>query len=251
MGDFGKAPALDAQLYDSDAPLFEGVYLYKGYNGDGDPVIIGKAASIGGNTAYDRNSLFFSPVIEKDNGPIMLNLGLLRTVTDAKMKVMDQNGKILKATDYGTLPRTYLSSTTGMLESPRLPVWNGRADDNFEYIYPDGKYTVEITFRKPSSDITESLTYDLYLDTTAPTITETEFTLSEYKCVLSVTASDNLKLSEIRVFDSSFDDAKLTEDAHFDTSMLTGEYIYVEATDCAGNRTVTRLINPVYASEVN
>lgn len=251
MGDFSKAPALDAQLYDGIAPLFEGVYLYRDYNGEDDPEILGKVYTEGSDVTYRRDSLFFSPAARNDGSPVMLNLGLLRTVTDVTLKLSDQNGNIIKSTDYGTLPRTYLSSTTGMLESPRLPIWNGRAADNFGYIYPDGKYTVELTYRKPSSDTKESLCYDLYLDTTVPIITETSFTISEYKCLLDVTAADNFGLSEVRVFDSNFDDAKITEDGLYDTSLLIGEYIYAEATDYAGNSTVVRLTNPVYVSGDN
>ncbi len=251
MGDFSKAPALDAQLYDGIAPLFEGVYLYRSHGDKEATEILGKASETENGEAYDSSSLFFSPAAGTVNSPVMLNLGLLRTVTDVNIKISDQGGNIVKSADYGTLARTYLSATTGMLESPRLPLWDGRAADNFSYIYPDGKYTVELTYRKPSSDVTESLSYGLYLDTTAPIINETKFTLSEYKCTLNAVATDNLGLSDVRVFDSSLGEAKNIGVGLFDTSMLMGEYIYVEAADFAGNRTVARLANPVYVSDGN
>ncbi len=251
VGDFSKAPALDSSLYDGVAPLFEGIYLYTSDSENGSSNILGEELTNndGYIVSYDKNKIFFNPTDTAMSSGVMLNFGLLRTVTDVTVTVYDPEGKTIKCTEYGTLARTHMSATSGMLESPKLSVFSGRAEDNYKYIYPDGVYTVTVSYRKPSSPVSQRFSYDIHLDTTAPLVTDYSFNISEYKCILNIKAEDNMALKNIFVIDSNMDAARLTADGGFDTSLLAGQYIYIDVLDFAGNRTTLRLDNPVYLSD--
>lgn len=248
-GSFDAAPALDGELIDGEITVFDGVYIYRGldesgYTGEGS-VILGASmpANITESTVYDRSKLAFSPIADAQNAQLYLNFALLRTVTDVNISVKDGNGNTVHSESFGTVRRTY-SRSNAIYRAQSLPIWDGKADDSKLYIYPEGIYTVTVSYRKPTSTVTESFSYDIMLDVTAPTLVSTKFYFDKKTPLLDVTAEDNFAVRSITVTDSKGHTAEKTDDGRLDLSKLTGEHIYIDIFDYALNSTVVRLPNP-------
>ncbi len=251
-GSFGAAPYLDADIYSGAQAIYDEMYLYRRIDyadaTDNKRIILGADTHSEPTdyTEYNKGDIAFSPIIDRANAKVMLNFALLRTVSDISVTVTDAIGNIVEQKNYGTVPRTYVSNSTGMPTTASLPLWNGRADDNVSYIYPDGLYTVTVSYSKPISLVRESFSYDIFLDTTAPTLVSAEFVTEDEKPVLVVTAEDNHRIMRCTVVDSDRENAYTPDDCRFDISNLFGEYIYVDIFDYSANSTVVRLENPHY-----
>lgn len=200
-------------------------------------------ANITESTVYDRSKLAFSPIADAKNAQLYLNLALLRTVTDVNISIKDKNGNTVHSESFGTVRRTY-SRSNAIYRAQSLPLWDGKADDSKLYIYPEGIYTVTVSYRKPTSTVTESFSYDIMLDVTAPTLISTKFYFDKKTPLLDVTAEDNFAVRSITVTDSKGYTAEKTDDGRLDLSKLTGEHIYIDIFDYALNSTVVRLPNP-------
>ena len=250
-GDFGAAPALDTDIYSGKSPIFEHTYLYR-YSPDSfdsQMSILGKTVD-GIPAKYDKNRMIFSPKAEGVNGVVMLNLSLLRAVYDVNITV-SRDDEIISSTDYGNLSRTYLDMHTQTLVSPQLLVWDGRACDNSAYIYPDGDYTVTVSYRPIGTEEKQSFSYNLILDSTPPALDAHEFIVEGSKALLRVDIRDDFFTSGVTVCDSNNCCAELRSDGKWDISELTGKYIYIDITDDAHNSTVIRFDNPLYAESAD
>ncbi|MBQ8551478.1 MAG: S8 family serine peptidase [Clostridia bacterium] len=251
-GNFGAAPYLDADLYSGVQAMYDGIYLYRYINDsevtDSGTLILGADTHSEPykDTKYDKTALAFSPIIDRNNAAVVLNFGLLRTVSDITVTVTDISGNLIEQVSYGTIPRTYVSTATGMPATASITLWNGRAADNASYIYPDGMYTVTVSYAKPISLTRSSFSYDIFLDTTAPSIVSTEFITVDDKPALIVAAEDNHKVMRITVVDSDSTEASAIDVGLYDISDLFGEYIYIDIFDYAANSTVMRIKNPHY-----
>lgn len=248
-GEFSDASALDADLYDHGQPIFDERYIYRymTLEGSEDVLVLGDVTcEEDEDMVYDGEKLYYSPKTDKYNSTLILNFALLRTVTDVSVTVTNSEGLVVSQKDHGTASRTYLKASTGMEVSEQLPLWNGRADDNFAYVYPDGKYTVTVSYRIPGSYAKESFSYQILLDTTAPFINDAGIMLEEYTCHLAPDITDNFEVFSVTVEDSEGNSARLEEDGRYNISMCTGRYIYIDASDRIGNRNVVRIKNPVY-----
>ncbi len=251
VGDYSAAPALDADVYSGEQYIYDATYLYRylsAAKGERQKSVLGER-TLGINRIYNENELIFSPVYDRENASVYLNLGLLRSVCDVRVSVRDGDGVLVREAALGDLMRTYKSSSTGALSSPQIFIWDGRAADNPAYIYPDGEYFVDITYRTVKGGGEESISYTLKLDATKPTVSSYDFFDADGRPMLSVSAEDAVGISRISVVDSLGVYAEQVSDAFFDVSTLTGKYIYVEAYDYAFNMTALRISNPYYSPE--
>ncbi len=247
-GDFGAAPSLDSDIYSEKVSINEHTYLYR-YSSDSSESylnVLGRTVN-GTSVEYDKELIIFSPKASGQRSTVMLNFSLLRSVYDVNITVSGEN-EIISSKNYRNLPRTYYDYNTEMPISPRLVVWNGRAADNSAYIYPDGDYTVTVSYRPIGSEKHESFSYNLILDSAAPALNSHEFICVGDKSILRLDAADNRLIGNIRVSDSDKYIAELLDNGNWDISELTGKYIYIDITDFAGNSTVTRLENPNYSA---
>ena len=246
-GEFSDASAEEGDVYSKAPSIFDKRYIYTT-----DKYGIKTVGDVTGpddeDPVYDGSRLYFTGGTDRKDAMLMLNFALLRTASDVTVRVTDENGNTVSEKRLGTVARTYVNSSTGMTVSEQIPLWNGRADDNFAYIYPDGKYTVTVSYEKPGACARESFSYTVLLDRTAPVIEKAEFDLAEYTCHLKLSISDTFEIGSLTVTDSNKELAKLEEDGRYNISLLTGKYIYVDVTDRADNRRVMRLDNPVHVS---
>ncbi len=251
VGDYSAAPALDADVYSGEQYIYSATYLYRylsAAKGQRKKSVLGER-TLGINKLYNENELVFSPVYDRENASVYLNLGLLRSICDVRLSVRDSEGALVREQVLGDLMRTYMISSTGMLSSPQIFIWDGRATDNPAYVYPDGEYYVDITYRTVKGGDEQSISYTLRLDATKPTVSSCSFFDADGRPMLSVSAEDAGGISRISVVDSLGVYAEQSSDAFFDVSALTGKYIYVEAYDLAFNMTTLRISNPYYSPE--
>lgn len=251
VGDYSTAPAVDADLYSGEQYIYDATYLYRyvsAAKGAKSKSVLGER-TLGINKIYNENELIFSPVYDRENASVYLNLGLLRSVCDVNVTVHDSEGALVREEALGDLMRTYKSATTGKLTSPQIFIWDGRAADNPVYIYPDGEYTVSVSYRTTRQSDVRELSYTLKLDKTKPTITSCDFFEAEGASMLFVSVEDNFGIAHVSVVDALGVYAEQESDSFWDVSALTGKYIYVEAYDYASNMTVERIKNPGYLPE--
>lgn len=251
VGDYSAAPAIDADIYSGEQYIYDATYLYRylaDTKGEIQKSILGEKA-LGISTVYNEDELIFSPVYNRENASVYLNLGLLRSACDVHVSVRDSEGTLVREEALGDLMRTYMSATTGKLTSPQIFIWDGRAADNSSYIYPDGEYSVSVSYRTVKGGDVRELSYTLKLDSSDPTITSCDFFDAQGTAMLSVSAVDSFGIGRISVVDNLGVYASQISDAFWDVSALTGKYIYVEAYDCASNMTVRRVENPNYSPE--
>ncbi|MCI8387705.1 MAG: S8 family serine peptidase [Clostridiales bacterium] len=253
-GNWYLADAIDADVYTGETPIYDGSYLYRYYNVDPEFDFVGLSKVILGTNPYDspqaaildRDMLYISPTVDPENAAIWINLGLLRNISDVSVSVIDPNGELVEYKSCGDLSRTYLDYSTAMLISPQLMLWNGRAANNPNYIYPDGIYTVILSYHVANSPNTRLIKYPIIIDSEKPQLITHDIKISENDALLELMAIDNFEIADISVYDSNYDYTYMREDELFDISMLRGEYIYIEITDFALNSCVTRIDNPLY-----
>ncbi len=251
VGDYSAAPSVDADVYSGEQYIYDPTHLYRylsGAKGEKQKSVLGER-TLGINKIYNENELIFSPVYDRENASVYLNLGLLRSITDVHVSVRDSEGTLVREESLGDLMRTHKSATTGKLTSPQIFIWDGRAADNPSYIYPDGEYTVTVSYRATKTSNVRELSYTLRLDKTKPTVSSCDFFDAEGTPMLSVSAADNFGVQRISVVDELGVYAEQVSDAFFDIGGLTGKYVYVEAYDYASNMTVERVKNPNYSPE--
>lgn len=250
VGDWYKSGAFDTELYGKTSPLADSIYLYRVYGGnqpvmDGSRLVLGSDPFRYSQAVPAKELICFSTAADAKNSKIYLNLGLLRSVTDVKVRVFDYSGRLVHEYERGSVSKTYLDYATNMIVSEQLEIWDGRADGNRYYIYPDGEYRVEITARTVGSPKESKLTYPLVLDSQPPVLDSHEIAFDGEFPFLSFEASDKFALALKSVYDENSIDAKQNEDGSYDLSNL-GRYIYIELTDLALNSSVYRFENPMY-----
>lgn len=241
IGDWNSSDALDADIYSGITPVYDGLYLYRDYNNSekSGRLIFGTNPFATG-VVIDTEKIPFCYSPTAGNSYIYLNFGLLRNVTDVSVGVKNSSGELIYNADRGNFARTYMNDRTGMLTSAQLMLWNGRAQDNQYYIYPDGIYTVEISYRIANSTNKRRFSYDIYLDSTKPELISNDFSLSDEKSLLTLTAKDNIGIADITVTDIYYNEAGTGDGISFDITSLSGRYIYVTITDFALNTNVYR-----------
>ncbi len=249
--DFYAIDAPDADLYGEFEGIYEKRWLLR-YLGDSnseqrsyvlgsDPFRIfdGKASA---------SALYFSPMADKNFSTVYLNLGLLRSITDVTLRITNEAGELVREEVFGNLARTHVANGTGMLTSPLLPIWDGSADDYPMYIYPDGSYDMQISYRLAQGQALRSFGYTLLLDSTRPEILRTVCSETDGITLLTVEATDNMGIERIVVSDSFGLYALETGDATFDISETEGRHLYVEVYDKAMNHSIIRIENPLYTA---
>ncbi len=254
-GNFAAAPYVEASFYDGTPAVLDGVYAYREM--DNRDISASNRFILGADThgerssktKFDKNAMAFSPVIDRNNSELWLNLGLLRTVSDVTVTVTDSNGALIEERHFSTVPRTYISRSTGMATSEALPLWNGRAADNVSYIYPDGVYKITVSYTKPISLTKDSFSYDIRLDTEAPKLISADFLTVDDKPALHIKTEDNHLVMRASVIDSDSGEAYPIDKDLYDISELTGEYLYIDIFDYAGNSTVVRMENPHFVPD--
>ena len=249
-GDFSSAPSFEPSIYEGKQPIYDSQYLYLH---EPNTVALGHYSMLGRivhdtYTEYDKDLIAFSPTVYGVGSGVMLNLPLLRSILDVTVTVTDETGEIISTVEYGNLPRTYANPYTDTLVSPQLYLWDGRATENPAYIYPDGVYTITVSYRTIGAESKDEFSYELNLDTTAPKLISAEFVSDSNTEILYVDVQENHCIDTVFVCDNHGNEAIMRDNGVWDVSTLTGKYIYIDLADMAMNSSVVRIENPNYAS---
>ncbi len=247
-GNYYSSTALDAQLYDGEQPIYDGISFYRNIS---DYNIKSMRVTVGSNPFESTDDLKNKPLVfsatkDKSSAMLYLKLGLLRSITDVTANITDASGELIKEMDFGSVSRTYVDYRTGMRTSAELPIWDGRAPDNPAYVYPDGEYYFTLSYKLAKDKRIRTLSYTLTLDSTSPIIEEIK-TGEDGEYSMQVTSFDNNGVIETLVYDTENVYASPLEDGSFDIRELKGEYIYIEVYDSAFNSTMKRIKNPNYS----
>ena len=232
-----------------DGTLYEGDYFYAGdrlFSYENDlrgiqEVTLGEAL-IDGQILSDADMLFFSPGRDGLRDAVYLRFTPIRALYDLRFTVYDDSGAVVhRYRNPVSLPATASSNSTPY----SLYVWDGSADDNPNYFYPDGVYTLVLSARASADGAPQKRTLHLRVDTKKPRLTD--FSVSDG--TLCLTFEDESGIASLSVRDSAGNyftlgytgrrDSVLRVE-NLDISDASGDYLYLEAYDYAGNRTVTR-----------
>ncbi len=128
------------------------------------------------------------------DGWISVNLSLIRSCEAITIRVTDANGKVLHE-------RTREGAESGFLSgSANIPLWDFRAEDFDDYVWPDGDYLIEVILS--SGKVSQTHSFPITIDSVCPTVSYT-VKKSGGRELLSVTASDNIALWDLYATDMS------------------------------------------------
>ena len=193
----------------------------------------------------------------------------LREISSHKVVIRSKDtGKIVHQASLGGIEKSTADSFGSLIPHVEQ-LWTCAASDNIAYVYPDGRYTCEVTLTSVffgSEKAVQTISFDFSIDTTPPEILSVEFKEADGKKHFEVTAKDENYIQFILVHDGYDNFTCLDEELlkpkfteadgrgepvtlTFDASYFYGdedeEYqapaVYVEIVDYAHNSTVRKI----------
>jgi len=210
--------------------------------------ILGEIATEEG-MIYDDSLLSFSPNQDNRGDQLYYSFCLLRGAYRVSYDILDSRGKVI----FTDKIADYLPANAAADASPyELALWDGSADDNSLYIYPDGEYTLVIrAASSPAEDaFWESRSYTFRLDTEKPVLEDYQITAEGKRTQLRYVLSDDSGIKSITITNqrgnfhavSHTGEKALTwTQEALDITYAGQGYLYLEIVDYAGNTAVYRL----------
>ena len=161
------------------------------------------SALVGGSAVYDtdfRDDLcVFSPNADESYDYVMMHLNMLRNVKDCRYTIYSPKGKVVySVTNEEMMSKSYVTEN-GEFHTYDFYLWDGSAEDNEYYIYPDGVYNVVFEFFMYDGGV-QTKTFDLRLDTKAPVILNKEVVEENGERKLILTVKDEFALDFIDIY---------------------------------------------------
>lgn len=243
-GQWGKAPAIDASIYDEDRATFYGFTSIATHTGGGNYDFLG--VNQPGKVA-DATKIGFSPNKDNSIDTITPVLSYLRNVKELQIEILDENGGVIRnlAEEFNLRKHYY----DGNPKNPKYHIieaatWDGVANNK---LVKDGDYTYRV---KALVDYegAEWQTYDfpVKVDTVAPTVDEDSIEYDDKAQTLTVVAEDN---NEDFIYKYALvADGKVVlenETGAFKLGDIKPNQCTLEVYDYAGNKTVVDLTDVV------
>jgi hypothetical protein len=177
---------------------------------------------------------------------------LLRNAADVSFTVSDSKGaQLFTLHTKDNLKKSY--ADINAVGKYRVALWDGKAEDNSFYTYPDGKYMMTIS-AAPSRGAKQTYKLPFVIDTAAPALDSFEiFTDEDGARFLRTEISDGHYIQSARLYNTDknnafesvqvFDKPVSINSCLFDITNVKSDFIYIELTDYAYN-TGTYRINP-------
>ena len=247
-GDWGNTPLLSGTPYDGEPQLYSGqVVTLPTLSGDhpvlGDPT----PEMFVQNEIIDPALCTFNPNYLTE--PMYIMLFPLRQIAGWQVSVTDSAGTEVYARRGGPLARTY--SMNGASVASPVPLWDGCAGDNPEYVCPDGDYRITLTLQGAAGG-EHTLVIPVVIDTAAPTLDGASFRTEGDLFLLELELKDNRFIRWVEVSDRNGGkeilsprlpekdpDGKVT--VLCDGNRFYRQYLYVTVTDYAFNQKVFRI----------
>lgn len=245
VGDWGESPLIDYTVYDESPALRQKSFL-SFLSENGSEVMIG----VNDPTRFP-GEIYGSEynVLPAGGNTLVLSLSALRRIDRIFITVTDGTGRVV-----------YRGERDGVSPSGEknhsIPLWDFIAEDNDEYIFPDGEYTVEIRVKTSFGDLGDGenvMKFPVILDSCRPNVVS--YTVAKDKngtpC-LTVQAEDDIRLATVYAYDGAYSYIPREGMWGFtDTDSATAKMdisgynfndpLYIHVSDYAGNTTLLRL----------
>lgn len=248
-GDWGDTPLLSGTPYDGEPQLYGGQAVTLPTLSGDHPVLGDPTPEVfTQNEVIDPALCTFNPNYLTE--PMYIMLFPLRQIAGWQVTVTDSAGETVYARRGGPLSRTY--SMNGASVGARVPLWDGSAGDNPEYICPDGDYRITLTLQGAAGG-DHTLVIPVSIDTAAPTLNGASFRMEEGDLfLLEVMLEDDRYIRWVEVSDRNGGHDILSprlgeeEPGEKVTVLCDGnrfyrQYLYVTVTDYAFNQKVFRI----------
>ena len=244
MGDWGDSPLVDRTVYE-DLPALRQKTSLLCLTEEGE-VLIG----VDDPTRFPGESYDLSyNIIPADGSTLALSLSARRRIDGIRITVTDEAGRVV-----------YRGERDGVSPSGEknhsIPLWDFIAEDNDEYIFPDGEYTVEIRVKTDFGDLGQGenvMKFPVILDSRRPDVVS--YTVGRDKNgtpYLEVKARDDVRLATVYAYDGAYSYIPREGMWGFtDTDSATvrmdisgydfNDPLYIHVSDYAGNQTLIRL----------
>lgn len=246
VGDWGASPLMDFTVYDDTPALRQKTYLsVLSVNGETDiPIGVDDPTRFPGqiyDTAYN--------IISANGSTLVLSLSALRDIDRMYLTVTDSEGRVILSREMDGVSRSADKNHT-------VPLWDFIAEDNDEYVFPDGEYTVEIKAKTSFGDLGDGenvMKFPVVLDSRRPDVVS--YTVAKDKNgtpYLSVAAQDDVRLATVFAYDGAYSYIPAEGMWGFtDTDSVTAKIdisgydyldpLYIHVSDYAGNAVTLRL----------
>ncbi len=240
-GDWADAPIFDETLYDDgEASSYDmsGLYLINYADYTGYPLGINMITADMESASADKIA-----VASRSLGHYMVTpvLGMLRNSKEMTYTVTNQDGEVVFTGTGYNAPKSYYYANgdffTYHLPSSDLwwqPIYDG--GDGYHYL-PDGDYTYTVTGRVDGEEETQSISFPIEIDNTAPEVTSHRYYEENGTPYLEVTVQDNHYIMAAQLVDTN--DEPLSD------------IIAIESQEAGGAVTYTFDLTAARASGVN
>ena len=207
-GDWADAPIFDETLYDDgEASSYDmsGLYLINYADYTGYPLGINMITADMESASTDKIA-----VASRSLGYYMVTpvLGMLRNSKEMTYTVTDQDGEVVFTGTGYNAPKSYYYASgdffTYHLPSTDLwwqPIYDG--GDGYYYYLPDGDYTYTVTGRVDGEEETQSISFPIEIDNTAPEVTSHRYYEENGTPYLEVTVQDNHYIMAAQLVDTN------------------------------------------------
>ena len=246
VGDWGASPLVDTTVYD-DAPALRNKTSL---------AVLSKEDSVEIQIGVDDPTRFPGQsyhtdlnIIPADGSTLLLSLSALRDIDRIYVSVTDPAGRVIYRREMEGVSRSGKDNHT-------IHLWDFVAEDNEEYIFPDGEYQVEVRAKTSFGDLGQGenvMNFQVVLDSRRPNVVS--YTVEKDKNgtpYLYVQAEDDVRLATVYAYDGASSYIPTEGMWGFtDTDSVTARMdisgydfrdpLYIHVSDYAGNQIVLRL----------
>ncbi len=207
-GDWADAPIFDETLYDDgEASSYDmsGLYLINYADYTGYPLGINMITADMESASADKIAVASRSLGYYRVTPV---LGMLRNSKEMTYTVTNQDGEVVFTGTGYNAPKSYYYANgdffTYHLPSTDLwwkPIYDG--GDGYYYYLPDGDYTYTVTGRVDGEEETQSISFPIEIDNTAPEVTSHRYYEENGTPYLEVTVQDNHYIMAAQLVDTN------------------------------------------------
>ena len=234
-GDWGKAPALDASIYDTERDTFYGYTSIASEVGDGNYDLLGIDLS-GENV--DGNKVAFSPNGDGQYDTVAPVISLLRNLKELDVEVVDSNGKVIRTlTKEVDQRKHYFDGRYTPFTILETATWDGKANNK---LVADGDYTLRVKGKLDYEGADwQNFDFKVKVDTVAPTVDAGDVSYDKATGDITIVAKDGNGGHVYKY--ALFNEGKLVEEnstGKFNLAGMDMTKVTLEVYDYARNKAV-------------
>ncbi len=244
-----SGPIVDASIYDGEEAVFFPSMLYVSYSERGNAY----SYAIGSDNPYVRSDgtewkQEYNYLSTRLLTSLDFNFCALRDIREMQVFFYDEAGRLVYSDSCGDLKKY---STDGDVYAQ---VWDFRAEDESDYVFPDGRYTCVFTFFPEGAGAPQTMRFELTVDSVRPRVAGYSLeTTADGRMLLRVEAEDDHVLLwtsandayygiEYEAVEGSVFSSAPQNTVTFDVSAHNWKHpLYIRVEDLAGNFFVVRI----------